>query len=138
MLDFNFNREVKMEWPAIVTSIALLEYMFFTFKVGLSRNKYGVHAPAVTGNEIWERLYRVQQNTLEQLIVFIPVLWIFAHFVSPIIASVIGLVFIVGRGIYYISYVKNPSGRAVGFVLGFFANVTLLAGGLAGAIYNLL
>ena len=58
-----------MELPAIVTMLALLEYMFFSLRVGLGREKLGVPAPATTGNAEWERMFRGQQNTLEQLIV---------------------------------------------------------------------
>jgi glutathione S-transferase len=121
-----------MELPAVVTILALVEYMVFTFRAGFSRSKFGVVAPATSGNPEWERLFRVQQNTLEQLIVFIPVLWIFSYFVSPFYGAAIGCVLLVGRILYSLAYVKEPSTRAIGFVSGFLTTVVLLVGSLIG------
>jgi len=126
-----------MELPALVTLVALLEYMFFSYSVGMGRGKYDVPAPAVSGNETWERLYRVQMNTLEQIVVFVPALWLFAWYVSPLYGALIGLGFIVGRPIYYMSYVSEPSKRTVGFLLGFLATTILLLGGIGGVLYKL-
>ena len=126
-----------MELPAIVTLIAIVEYMVFSFRVGLSREKYGVKAPATSGNEEWERLFRVQQNTLEQLIIFLPALWIFSHYVSPMFGAGIGCIFLVGRPIYAAAYARDPSARGLGFLMGYLTSVVLLLGSAGGIIYSL-
>lgn len=127
-----------MEYVTIVLVLVLLQYSFFAFMVGVARGKYEVSAPAVTGNEMFERYYRVQQNTLEQLVVFIPALFLFASYLHAITAAGIGVLFIIGRMLYYKSYVADPKSRGPGFTISFISAHALLIGGLVGAVMNLL
>jgi uncharacterized membrane protein YecN with MAPEG domain len=127
-----------MELPALITMLALLETLYFSLRVGMARGTYGVDAPATTGPPEFDRVFRVHQNTLEQLIIFLPALWVFSFFVSPTIGAVLGVFFVIGRPIYAISYVKDPASRTLGFVLGYLATVALVLGALGGAIYGLL
>jgi uncharacterized membrane protein YecN with MAPEG domain len=106
-------------------------------QVGGARAKYGVKAPAITGNEIFERYFRVQQNTLEMLIGLVPGLYLFSRHFNPLWAAAIGVVYLVGRQIYAASYVKNPAGRGAGFGLSFLPVIVLLVGGLIGAVLQL-
>jgi glutathione S-transferase len=85
--------------------------------VGRARAKYGIHAPATSGHEMFDRCFRVHGNTNEQLVIFVPTLWIFAHFVSPIWAAGFGVVYLIGRGIYSVTYVRDPKSRSLGFAL---------------------
>lgn len=124
-----------MALVAVVAALALIEYSLFGFQVGQARQRYGVKAPATTGHDLFERHYRVHQNTLEQLVVFLPSLYLFAAFVSSWIAAALGLVFVVGRAIYSRAYVADPEKRSVGFVVGFAASTVLLLGGLLGALF---
>ena len=122
---------------AIVIIIAVFEYMVFTFLVGRARGRYNVKAPATTGHEVFERYFRVQQNTLETLVAFIPGISLFALFVDPNWAAWIGLVYVVGRVIYFRGYVADPAKRGPGFGLSLLSIATLLVGGLIGALRNL-
>ena len=122
---------------AIVIIIAVFEYMTFAFLVGRARDRYGVKAPATTGHEVFERYFRVQQNTLETLVAFIPGISLFALFVDPNWAAWIGLVYVVGRVVYFRGYVADPAKRGPGFGLSLLSIATLLVGGLVGALRNL-
>ena len=122
-----------MELVALVVALALLEYFYILFQVGNGRGKYEVPAPAVTGHPTFERLYRVQMNTLEQLIIFLPAIWLFGIYVQPQIAAGLGVVFIIGRGIYFTSYVKEPETRTTGALMTMGSNVILLLGAAIGA-----
>jgi uncharacterized membrane protein YecN with MAPEG domain len=126
-----------MAYVDIVTALALLQYLVFGFKVGRARGRYAVKAPAVVGNEIFERHFRVQQNTLEQLVVFLPGLYLFSHFLEPRVAAVFGLIYLIGRELFAYSYVKEPAKREVGFSLSFLPSVILVLGGLFGAVRSI-
>jgi glutathione S-transferase len=126
-----------MAYVDIVTALALLQFIYFGFHVGGARTKYGVKAPAVTGNEIFERHFRVQQNTLEQLIGFVPGLYLFSHYFNPLWAAALGVVYLVGRQVYAASYVKDPAKRGPGFGMTFLPTVILIVGGLIGAALRL-
>jgi uncharacterized MAPEG superfamily protein len=127
-----------MEYVAIVTVLALLQYVYFAVLVGQARGKFGVNGPAVTGHPVFERYFRVQMNTLELLVAFLPGLWLFAQYVSPTWAAALGGVYIVGRFMYLRSYVADPAGRGLGFGLSMLPTLALLLGGLAGAVAKIL
>jgi uncharacterized membrane protein YecN with MAPEG domain len=127
-----------MEPIAIVTALILLQYFYFSISVGGARGRTGVKAPAVSGHSEFERYFRVQQNTLEQLVIVLPALWMFGTYADPRIGAALGVVFIIGRFIYAKTYVSDPSKRTVGFVTGFLATAILLFGGLGGAVYRLI
>lgn len=122
-----------MPYVHIVVCLALAEFLWFALAVAGARGRYKVAAPAVTGNEIFERYLRVQMNTLEQLIVFIPAILLFGQYLSPFVAAGLGVVFLIGRAMYFFAYVKDPKKREIGFTLSFLPTVILLGGAVFGA-----
>lgn len=127
-----------MVWVNLVTLCALLEYFIFAWLVGKARVQYGVKAPATSGNEVFERYFRVQQNTLELLIVFVPALWIAAQYWDPRVMAAIGAVYVIGRLVYFRGYVSAPSARHNGFLLSIWPVALLLLAGIAGVAWNLI
>jgi glutathione S-transferase len=122
-----------MAYVDIVTALALLQFLVFGFRVASARGKYGVKAPAITGNDLFERFFRVQQNTLEQLVMFIPALYLFGHYWNPLWGAALGVVYLIGREVYAATYVKDPAKRSLGFGLSALPILALLGGGLIGA-----
>lgn len=122
-----------MEWVAIVVVLALLQYMVFGALVGRARGKYDVAAPAVSGHPVFERYYRVHQNTLESLMLFLPGLLVFATYASATVGAAIGLVYLLGRQLYLRAYVKDPASRGLGFLLTVLPSLVLMIGGAVAA-----
>jgi uncharacterized MAPEG superfamily protein len=127
-----------MEAVVIVTILALVQYMYFGIQVGGARQKSGIKAPATSGDPQFERVNRVHQNTLEQLMVLIPALWIYAHYVNPLWGAGMGVVYLIGRVIYSFAYTKDPSSRSLGFMLSFLPGAVMSVWVLVVAILSYL
>lgn len=125
-----------MGWLELITLLALLEYLAMGLMVGRARETYNVAAPATTGDPTFERYYRVHQNTLEALIIFIPAVWIFAMLVNRPLAIILGFAFIAARAWYARSYVAEPASRALGAIVTFGVNAILLLGAMIGLIVH--
>jgi uncharacterized membrane protein YecN with MAPEG domain len=124
-----------MAFVAFVAALAVVEYMALMILTGRARGTYGVQAPATTGHPIFERHYRVQQNSVEQLVIFLPSLLLSAHFFSARLAALLGLVFIVGRALYARGYVADPAQRGTGFAVSFAANALLTLTALLSTLW---
>ncbi|MGJ4913525.1 MAPEG family protein [Bradyrhizobium sp. HKCCYLRH2060] len=125
-------------FTALVTVLALMLYFYMAVRVAQARARFGLKAPAVTGNLDFERTYRVQVNTLEWLPIFLPALWLFAIYVSDTIAALIGLVWIAGRAMYMLSYAKAAEKRGPGFGVQALAASALLVGALIAILWRML
>ena len=114
----------------IIIVLALIEYLALGFNVGRARSRYGIKAPATTGNPIFERHFRVHQNMLEQLVVFIPALIIFARHAGMRFAIILGILFLIARPVYAFGYVRDPEQRAIGAGVSFVIIGILVVGSL--------
>lgn len=121
----------------LIVALALLQFLAFAAAVARARGKYKVAAPATTGNEIFERYYRVQMNTLELLVVLVPAMWMFGFYVNADAAAGLGALYIVGRIIYFFAYVAEPRKRELGFVLSAGPVFVLVIGSIVGAALGL-
>jgi len=124
-------------FTAIVTCLAILFYFFTSIQVSRARTAYGVKVPAISGHPDFERVFRVQMNTLEWMPVFLPSLWLFAVYVSDRGAALVGLVWITGRILYLIGYSQAAEKRGPGFGIQALACFALLLGALGAVIWRL-
>lgn len=127
-----------MDMVTIVTVLALLQFVWFGVQVGSLRGKHQIKAPAISGHPEFDRMYRVHYNTMEQLLLFLPALWMFAHMVDPLWATGFGVVYLVARFVYRAAYLKDPSGRSTGFTMTFLPSAVMLVWVLVVAVKNLL
>jgi glutathione S-transferase len=123
---------------ALVTCVAILMYFFFSFQVGRARATYGVKAPAISGHPDFERIFRVQMNTLEWMPFFLPALWLFAIYINDAIAAAFGVVWIVGRILYMTGYAKAANKRGPGFAVQGVAAIILWLGATGAILWRLI
>ena len=121
-------------FPSLVTVLALMLFFVLSANVGRARAKYKVLPPQTSGDPDFERVFRVQQNTLEQLILFLPSLWLFSLFISPIWGAGVGTLWMIGRILYAWGYYQAAEKRFIGFGINVLSLLVLLVGSLVGII----
>ena len=127
-----------MAWIHLVALLAVLQFILFGALVGRARGRYGVQAPATTGNEVFERYYRVQMNTLELLVMLLPAMWIAAAYWDPRWVAAAGAVYLAGRMVYLRAYTAEPRSRGLGYALSILPVIVLVVAALTGAMLRLL
>jgi glutathione S-transferase len=121
-------------WTQVAILVALVVYLGTVVYCARMRARHRIMAPATTGHPAYERAFRIQQNTLEQLVVFVPAVWLFSTLVNPLFGAGLGAIWIVGRVIYAIGYARNPDKRGPGFILAFVSLIVLVVGALVKAL----
>jgi len=123
-------------YTSIVTMLVVLFYFFIATRVPLARRKFNVLLPAITGHPDFERVFRVHQNTLEWMPIFLPSLWLCAIYLSDVGAAALGIVWIGGRIAYYRGYARQVQGRLPGFFIQSAACLLLIVGAIVGMVIN--
>src|ERR1700720_2306696 len=126
------------QFTALVTCLAVLFYFFTSVQVARARAAFGIKAPAISGNPDFERVFRVQMNTLEWLPIFLPSLWLFAVYISDGVAAAIGVVWIAGRALYMTGYSQAAEKRGRGFGVQALAAGALWLGSLGTIVWRLI
>ncbi len=127
-----------MQYVELVAILAVAQYLTFGVLAGQARRTSGLKAPAVIGHPGFERMYRVQMNTLETLVAFLPALYIAAQYWPAYIVAGLGVVYLIGRLLYWRAYVSDPAKRALGFMLSMFPTIALCVLAMVGIVMKLL
>lgn len=123
-----------MPFVHLIAVLAVLQFLAFGYLVGGQRRVSGLKAPAMTGHDGFERMYRVQMNTLECLIAFLPMLLLAGQYWSAMIVAPVGVVYLIGRTLYWRAYVAKPSSRGLGFGLSMLPIIALTVLACVGAV----
>jgi len=129
----NFGH-VGMPYTAFITLLDIGLYFVLTYNVGRARGKHKVVAPSTDGPEVFQRVMRVHVNTVEQLLMHLPLLWLAACAMDDVFAASFGAVWLLSRILYARGYYRKAKSRMKGFVIGIFINIILFMGALAGTV----
>jgi len=122
---------------AIVTCLAVAFYFFTSVQVARARAAFGIKAPAISGHPDFERVFRVQMNTLEWMPIFLPSLWLFAIYVGDLYAAGLGAIWIAGRVLYWNGYRQAADKRGTGFAIQATACFALWLGALGAILWKM-
>jgi hypothetical protein len=125
-----------MQLVEIVAAVAVLQFLTFGALTGRARKKSGLKAPAMTGDAGFERMYRVQMNTMEVIVAFLPALFLAANYWPEYLVAGMGAVYVIGRHLYWRAYVSAPETRGLGFGLSILPVIGLALMALAGAVLS--
>jgi glutathione S-transferase len=123
--------------PGLITVLALITLQATALQVGRSRARHGVKPPLMSGPPAFERALRVQQNTLEQTVVFLPAFWVAVEVSNTAAACILGAVWVLGRVLYAVGYLRAAEQRVLGFAISFMASAALLVMALVGTVSRL-
>lgn len=129
---------VSMKYTALVTIISLVVTLVLSARVGMMRGRFSIEAPSLTGSSQFERAFRIHMNTVEQLILFVPALWLSTSVLGDLLAAGIGSVWVVGRVIYADAYLRNPATRRPGMIITLMSTSLLILATLWGIFSDIL
>ena len=123
---------------ALITALTVVIISIAMFFVGRARGKYQIHAPATSGHPDFDRAFRAHQNTLEQTVMFLPLLWLATMYCNEQYAAYLGYAWLVGRAWYLYGYIAEAGNRGPGFMISSIAMIVLLVMCLWGIINQMM
>jgi len=120
-------------WTAAVSILAVTISVFFAIYVARTRRATGIDAPAMSGDPRLERALRIQGNTVEQLVIFLPALWLAALYFQGWAPPILGLIWCLGRIIYFFVY-GSAKQRFPGFAPTIFPSLILIVLAIIGIV----
>lgn len=121
---------------AAVTILTAIVLIYTMSVVGKARRMHKIFPPAMGGHPEVERALRVQGNTVEQVVIFLPLLWVATLYFHGWIPAALGVVWCVGRVLYAIGYMKEADKRGPGFGIAALASLALLVLSIWGVVVS--